>query len=139
MFMKRDVKALLLGLGLWVLGSIAIPLAIQHHANLDLPPTTADVIYHWAGVFGLIFLVAGCVAVFGASVAFAGRFAPANALIAGLAFLVPAALYWAVTRAVVIRTYDWVFLLIPWFVAILSGALLLFVGASRFIVSKLRQ
>jgi hypothetical protein len=137
--MKRDVKALLLGLILWVLGSIAIPLATHHATNLDLPPTTADVTYHWVGVFGLIFLVAGSLAVFGAAVAFFGRLSAANAFVAGLAFLAPAGFYWAIMRTVVVHTYDWVFLLIPWFVAILSGALLLLVGLLRLAVPKLRR
>jgi hypothetical protein len=136
---KPDLKALLLGLFLWVLGSIATPLAIHHVANLDLPPTTADVIYHWVGVFGLISLIAGSVAVFGASVAFSGRFTPAKAVIAGLAFWLPVGLYSLIMRTVIVRTYDWVFLLIPWFVAILSGALLLFVGALRFIAARFRR
>ena len=137
--MERDTKALVLGLALWLLSTIAIAVATAHPRNFDLPPTSTDYIYHWAGIVGLFLLLIGSLAVGGAAVSFAGRFNARKAGVAGLLFVAPAVLYWAVSRGREVHSFAWVFLLLPWFVSILSGLLLLLVGASRAIVSKLRS
>jgi hypothetical protein len=119
--MKRDVKVLLVGLALWLLGAIAVPLAIAHQRDFDLPPTTADSIYHWVGICGLVLLAVGSLAVGGAALSFSGRFPAGKAAAASLLFLAPAGLYSWISYGREVHTYAWVFLLIPWSVSILSG------------------
>jgi hypothetical protein len=137
--MKRDVKALIAGLACWLLSSIAFPLAINHRRNLDLPPTSIDWIYHWLGISGLFLLLVGSFAVSGAAVSFSGRFDARNTVAAGLLFLAPVGLLTLISRDHQVHTFAWVFLIVPWFVLLVSGALLLVVGISRAVEAKLRS
>jgi hypothetical protein len=137
--MKRDVKALIAGLACWLLSSIAVPLAVNHRRNLDLPPTSTDWIYHWVGICGLFVLVVGSFAISGAAVSFSGRFDARNTVATGLLFLAPAGVLTLISRDHQDHTFAWVFLIVPWFVLLVSGGLLLVVGISRAIAAKLRS
>jgi hypothetical protein len=137
--MKWDVKALFIGLALLVLGCIGIRVTEILQTVSENPLTIDNTRYHRLALSSLLFLLLGSLVVFMASAALSGRLSAANSVAAAFAFLVPAALYWLISREFVPRTYDWVFLLVPWIVAILSGTLLLLVGAFRFAVTKLRR
>jgi hypothetical protein len=137
--MKWDVKALAIGLALLVLGCVGFRLTeILQIVSKD-PLTLDNTRYHWLALSSLLFLLLGSLVVFVASAALSGRLSAADSVAAAFAFLVPAALYWLISREFVPRTYDWVFLLVPWIVAILSGTLLLLVGVLRLGVAKLRR
>jgi hypothetical protein len=137
--MKWDVKALCTGLALLVLGCIGFRVTEILQTVSEDPLTIDNTRYHWLALSSLLFLFLGSLVVFMASAALSGRLSAANSVAAAFAFLLPAALYWLISREFVPRTYDWVFLLVPWIVAILSGVLFLLVGVLRFAVTKLRR
>jgi hypothetical protein len=137
--MKRDVAALVGGLICWVLSFVAIPLAVAHPRNYNLPATSRDAVFHWTGIFGLLLLLVGSLAVSGAAVSFAGRFDARRSAIAGLLFAAPAVLYSWLSRYHHAQTLGWVFLLVPWFVLLLSGALLVVVGTFRALANPPRS
>ena len=136
--MKWDVKALFTGLALLVLGCIGFRVTEILQTVSEDPLTIDNTRYHWLALSSLLLLLLGSLVVIMASAALSGRLSAANSVAAAFAFLVPAALYWLIGREFVPRNYDWVFLLVPWIVAILSGALFLFVGVLRFAVTKFR-
>ena len=137
--MKWDVKALCTGLALLVLGCIGFRVTEILQTVSEDPLTIDNTRYHWLALSSLLFLFLGSLVVIMASAALSGRLSAANSVAAAFAFLVPAALYWLISREFVPRTYDWVFLLVPWIVTILSGSLFLLVGVLRFVVTKLRR
>ena len=137
--MKWDIKALCTGLALLVLGCIGFRVTEILQTVSEDPLTIDNTRYHWLALSSLLFLFLGSLVVIMASAALSGRLSAANSVAAAFAFLVPAALYWLISREFVPRTYDWVFLLVPWIVAILSGVLFLLVGVLRFAVTKLRR
>ena len=137
--MKWDIKALCTGLALLVLGCIGFRVTEILQTVSEDPLTIDNTRYHWLALSSLLFLFLGSLVVIMASAALSGRLSAANSVAAAFAFLVPAALYWLISREFVPRTYDWVFLLVPWIVTILSGALFLLVGVLRFAVTKLRR
>jgi hypothetical protein len=137
--MKWDVKALFTGLALLMFGCIGFRVTEILQTVSEDPLTIDNTRYHWLALSSLLFLLLGSFVVIMASAALSGRLSAANSVAAALAFLVPAALYWLIGREFVPRNYDWVFLLVPWIVAILSGTLFLLVGVLRFAVTKLRR
>jgi len=137
--MKRDVKILIAGLACWLVSLIAIPLATLHPLNFDHPATSTELIYHWTGILGLILLVAGSLAISAAAVSFSERFDARESAIAGCLFVGPAVLYWVIARGREVHTFAWIFLLVPWFVSLVSGALLLLVAMYRAVVDKFRS
>jgi len=137
--MKWDIKALCTGLALLVLGCIGFRVTEILQTVSEDPLTIDNTRYHWLALSSLLFLFLGSLVVIMASAALSGRLSAANSVAAAFAFLVPAALYWLISREFVPRTYDWVFLLVPWIVTILSGSLFLLVGVLRFVVTKLRR
>ena len=136
--MKWDVKALFTGLALLVFGCIGFRVTEILQTVSEDPLTIDNTRYHWLALSSLLFLLLGSLVVIMASAALSGRLSAGNSVAAAFAFLVPAALYWLIGREFVPRNYVWVFLLVPWIVAILSGALFLVVGVLRFAVTKLR-
>ena len=136
--MKRDTKVLIAGLIMLALGMFAIRLTEILQTLPDAAHSIGNTRYHWLAISGLLLLFLGSLGVCGAAVAFCGRLAPARLCLGGLTFLVPAGLYWIVARTITVQSYDWVFLLVPWIVAIFSGGFMLLIGMAKLIVAKIR-
>src|SRR5579863_2159682 len=116
--MKWDVKALCTGLALLALGCIGFRVTEILQTVSEDPLTIDNTRYHWLALSSLILLLLGSLVVIAASSALSGRLPAAKSVAVAFGFLVPAALYWLISREFVPRTYDWVFLLVPWIVAI---------------------
>lgn len=136
--MKRDTKVLIVGLITLALGMFAVRLTEILQTLPDAAHSIDNTRYHWLAISGFLLLFLGSLSVCGAAVAFCGRLTPESLCIGGLAFLIPAGLYWIVARTISMHSYDWVFLLVPWIVAIFSGGLMLLIGMVKFIVTKIR-
>lgn len=136
--MKRDTKVLVTGLVLLGLGIGTTRLTEILQASPDSAQVIDNTRYHWLAISSMALLFLGSLGVCSAAAAFCGRLAPEKLCLGGLAFLIPAGLYWIVARSITVHSYDWVFLLIPWIVAIFSGGLMLLIGAMKLIVTRAR-
>jgi hypothetical protein len=137
--MKQDVKALVAGLVLLGTGGIALAVANIWRVSPDAGPTLAAKVLQGIALVGLAAIFAGSLAVVIASLLFCQRRPPLKLFEIGLAFLISAAIVWVISRAFPAHTNAWVFVILPWFASIFSGAILLCVALVRTIDSRRRK
>ena len=133
--MRWDMKALLVGLALLGVGGIALSVAQIWRISPDAAPTITEKVLQFLALVGLAAIFSGSLTIAGASISFCGRLAPGKLVTAALTFLVVAAVVWGIGREFPPDTYSWVPILIPWCVAIFSGASMLFAAIVRAIVA----
>jgi hypothetical protein len=131
--MKWDVKAVLTGLALLGTGSVALVVVPIWRTNPDSPSTALRSVLQWLALAAIIALLAGSLAIAGASISLSCRWAPAKLVRVGAAFLAVAAVMSGISRAFPSHTYAWVPVLMPWCAAIFSGAIMLLVAMLRWI------
>jgi hypothetical protein len=138
--MHRDVKLLLLSIALLVVGIVALQVTMSLQSVAGPAHTIDNTRYHGLAISSLVLLFLGATGIFAASVALSGRLSGSHSLMAGGAFLVFAGMVWWISKEFELASYSWMAVtLLPWCVALLSGGLLIVVGISRLVISKLRS
>jgi hypothetical protein len=138
--MHRDVKLLLLSIALLVVGIVALQVTMSLQSVAGPAHTIDNTRYHGLAISSLVLLFLGATGIFAASVALSGRLSGSHSSMAGGAFLVFAGMVWWISKEFELASYSWMAVtLLPWCVALLSGGLLVVVGISRLVISKLRS
>jgi hypothetical protein len=138
--MRRDVKLLLLSIALLVVGTVALQVTMALQSVAGPAHTIDNTRYHGLAIASVVLLFLGATGIFAASVALSGRLSGSQSLLAGGAFLAFAGMVWWISKEFELASYSWMAVtLLPWCVAVLSGALLIVVGIARLAVSKFRS
>jgi hypothetical protein len=137
--MKRDVKILIAGLVLVSVGIVAFAGLALNPVSPDLGPTFASRASHWAAGAALLCVLIGSMMIGGAAVSFCYWIAPKALARTGAIFLLAAGAVSVASHALVVTTYAYVPVILPWMVSVFSGAVLLLVAVFRAIVSGRRS
>jgi len=138
--MHRDVKLLLLSIALLVAGVVALQVTMSLQSVAGPAHMIDNTRYHGLAISSLVLLFLGAAGIFAASVALSGRLSGPQSLMSGGAFLAFAGMVWWISKEFELASYSWMAVaLLPWCVALLSGGLLIVVGISRVVISKVRS